>query len=593
MANEYEKIALATRKKISKLTLEQQRQMLKLYENSIDNLATKITKSEDKSLNQRWLIDYQKELKRVSNALARDIELNATSAIGQAAKIGTETEQQIMSKIFNQAGLDIGDHFTSMFSQVQNQVVENIISGNLYKDKLTLSQRIWNHSGKFERDIQYVINQGMLEKKSAIELARDLEQFVKPPARRPWGWRKIYPILKNTPVEYNSMRLARTTINHSYQNSTIQSSNMNPFVEGIEWQSAQIHGRTCDLCLERHGQVFPKGNVPLDHPNGLCTMLPYIPKDLDTVADELRDWIDGGDNPMLDKWYNEYGENFGGLERAKDLLEKNQQAYDVRGIKKPKRPSFRDYPGGVADENFIRDRAAYRRDRETYDELMNQQVDRALKREFNYDTPEKVLAAGRERGIEIDPMLLNGEHDLRAFDELFECYDELREKYPQAMKYEFDYEGRKIPSGVNRIMKGDGDGAKLYYAAFDGDTLKLGDRMLESYEDSMRHYLESTIEGHFSEGNGTYKNLFNHEFGHAIDTYIKNTIRSGKEAPQYLSKMIEYENGKRKIYADYGPPSEYGGTDLGEFFAETFSAYEGGEQTELTKAFGKFLEGWL
>lgn len=310
MVNEYEKIALATRKKISKLTLEQQRQMLKLYENSIDNLATKITKSEDKSLNQRWLIDYQKELKRVSNTLARDIELNATSAIGQAAKIGTETEQQIMSKIFNQAGLDIGDHFTSMFSQVQNQVVENIISGNLYKDKLTLSQRIWNHSGKFERDIQYVINQGILEKKSAIELARDLEQFVREPAKRPWDWQKIYPILKNTPVEYNSMRLARTTINHSYQNSSIQSSNMNPFVEGIEWQSAQIHGRTCDLCLERHGQVFPKDNVPLDHPNGLCTMLPYIPKDLDTVADELRDWIDGDDNPMLDKWYNEYGEYF-------------------------------------------------------------------------------------------------------------------------------------------------------------------------------------------------------------------------------------------------------------------------------------------
>lgn len=306
----YEKIAKATRKKVSKLTLEQQRQLLKLYENSIDNLATKITKSKDKSLNQRWLTDYQKELKNVSNTLARDIESSATSAIRQAAKIGTETEQQIMSKMFKQAGLDTGDHFTSMFLQVQDRVIGDIISGNLYKDKKTLSQRIWNHSGKFEKDIQYVINQGILEKKSAIELAKDLEQFVRYPAKRPTTWGSAYPNLRNRPVDYNSMRLARTTINHAYQNSSIQSSGMNPFVEGIEWRSAQIHGRTCDLCLERHGQIFPKDDVPLDHPNGLCTMVSVLSGDLNTIADELNRWLRGGEDPRLDQWYSEYGDYF-------------------------------------------------------------------------------------------------------------------------------------------------------------------------------------------------------------------------------------------------------------------------------------------
>lgn len=308
--SEYEKIALATRRKVSKLTLEQQRELLRLYENTIESLASKAARPGNKELTQRWLLDYQKELTKAKNELRGAINKSTTSAIGQAAKIGTETEQQIMSKIFKQAGLDTGDHFTSMFSQVQNRVVEDIISGNLYKDKLTLSQRIWNHSGKFEKDIQYVINQGILEKKSAIELARDLEQFVRDPAKRPWDWQKIYPILKNTPVDYNSMRLARTAINHAYQNSTIQSSNMNPFVEGIEWRSANIHGRTCEICMERDGKVFPKDDVPLDHPNGLCTMLPVILKSFDSVADELRGWINGESNKKLDDWYKEYGEYF-------------------------------------------------------------------------------------------------------------------------------------------------------------------------------------------------------------------------------------------------------------------------------------------
>lgn len=308
--SEYEKIALATRRKISKLTLDQQRHTLKLYENSIDNLATKITTSKDKSLSQRWLLDYQKELTNAKNDLRKNINKSTRGYITKAAKIGTETEQQIMTKVFEKIGLDTGDHFTTAFSQVQNRVIEDIISGSLYKDKKTLSQRIWNHSGKFEYDIQYVINQGILEKKSALELARDLEQFVRDPAKRSWEWRKVYPNMGNTKIDYNAQRLARTSINHAYQNSSIQSSGMNPFVEGIEWRSAQIHGRTCDLCLERHGQVFPKDDVPLDHANGLCTMLPYIPKNLDEVADTLKSWLDGGNNKTLDKWYNEYGEYF-------------------------------------------------------------------------------------------------------------------------------------------------------------------------------------------------------------------------------------------------------------------------------------------
>lgn len=316
--NEYERIALGTRRKVSRLTLQQQRDILKLYEDAIIYLSSKITKSKDKSLTQRWLLDYQKELIKAKKGLAKELNKSTKGFIAKAAKIGTETEQQILSKIFELAGIDTGNHFKSMFSQVQNGIIGDIISGNLYKDKLTLSQRIWNHSGAFDNDIQYIINQGIIEKKSALELARDLEQFINEPAKRPWDWSKVYPKLINTKVDYNAQRLARTSINHAYQTASIKSSNMNPFVEGIKWRSAQIHGRTCDLCIERATTdqfglgigVFPKDNVPLDHANGLCTMLPHIPKDLDTVATELNKWLNGSENKTLDKWYNEFGNYF-------------------------------------------------------------------------------------------------------------------------------------------------------------------------------------------------------------------------------------------------------------------------------------------
>jgi len=315
--NEYEKIAKEARKKVSKLTLEQQKQILKLYEDTIEDLAKKAT-TKNKSLTKRWALDYIKELKQAKKELAKEIEASLGTSISKAADIGTEGEQLIFKKIFKLVGIDTGDQFTAMFSQVKNEVIEDIISGNLYKDHKTLSSRIWDTSNKFGKDIQYVISQGILEKKSAIELARDLEKYVKEPAKRGWDWQKIYPYLKNIPVDYNAQRLARTCINHSYQTSTIKSSNKNPFVEGIKWRSAQIHGRTCDLCIERAttdqyglGEgIFPIDDVPLDHPNGLCTMIPYIPKSLDEVAGELRDWLDGSSNDKLDEWYNEYGDYF-------------------------------------------------------------------------------------------------------------------------------------------------------------------------------------------------------------------------------------------------------------------------------------------
>ncbi|WP_352419824.1 hypothetical protein [Proteiniborus sp.] len=39
-------------------------------------------------------------------------------------------------------------------------------------------------------------------------------------------------------------------------------------------------------------------------------MIPVITKSLDDVANELRDWVEGGSNAKLDKWYNEYGDYF-------------------------------------------------------------------------------------------------------------------------------------------------------------------------------------------------------------------------------------------------------------------------------------------
>ena len=71
-----------------------------------------------------------------------------------------------------------------------------------------------------------------------------------------------------------------------------------------------LDGRTCELCMERDNQIFKINEVPLDHPNGLCTTVPEIPMSLEEIGTELRAWVDGEKNIKLDKWFKDYGEDF-------------------------------------------------------------------------------------------------------------------------------------------------------------------------------------------------------------------------------------------------------------------------------------------
>ncbi len=280
---------MEAQKQISKLSLIQQTQLLDLYDDAIAGVAQRVAKTG--SLTERARDDYIKELTRTRKLLAEDVNNLINKGVIKAAEIGARTTIDVL-KI---------ERFTPMFSTVRDDVVKSIISGGLYTDNKTLSDRIWNYSKDFQNDLQYTINQGILQKKSAIELAKDLEKFVLDPAKRPADWGKVYPGMKYKKVDYNAQRLARTSINHSFQTSTIEASRLNPYVDGIQWHSAQQHGRTCDICMDRDGEIYTFDDVPLDHPNGLCTMIPVVSKPSGEIADELRRWLDGEPNPELDR----------------------------------------------------------------------------------------------------------------------------------------------------------------------------------------------------------------------------------------------------------------------------------------------------
>lgn len=59
------------------------------------------------------------------------------------------------------------------------------MSGGIYRDFAGPSERIWDYRRKYDRDIQTILNRGISQQTSAYELAKDLERYLNPSAKKP------------------------------------------------------------------------------------------------------------------------------------------------------------------------------------------------------------------------------------------------------------------------------------------------------------------------------------------------------------------------------------------------------------------------
>lgn len=298
----------AQRKKLN-LAKKQEQQIKQIYNDMYKNLSKKLNKVNPEGLTKRYLDELQKELAKEIKIIHTKVEKVIKKNTEKSTNLANNVQLDFFMQINEQYSLNMKDTFSSMFSKIPKAAMHEILHGTAYKDCKGLSERIWQYTKKFDKDIDYIVTEGIANKKTAYEIAKDLEIYVNPKASKPWEWSNVYPNVSEK-VDYNAQRLARTAVNHAFQQAQKRSCEKNPYVTGIRWVSAGIHGRTCPTCSDRDGQLFKVNEVPLDHPNGLCTTIPEIPMSFDEIGMELRAWIDGESNRKLDNWFSEYGEDF-------------------------------------------------------------------------------------------------------------------------------------------------------------------------------------------------------------------------------------------------------------------------------------------
>lgn len=190
----------------------------------------------------------------------------------------------------------------------KQDVVSRIITGKLYDGKWTLSKAIWGDNVAKQSEIESIIAKGILKNRSLFDISKDIERYVNPNARKGYDWSNLYPGSRKK-VDYNAQRLARTMINHAYQESFVSMTKENPFIEAYKWITSGGH-RVCPLCIDRETSdsyglgpgIFPKDELPLDHPNGMCTFDIVVTMSDKEITDAIADWYLGeGDSDMNEK----------------------------------------------------------------------------------------------------------------------------------------------------------------------------------------------------------------------------------------------------------------------------------------------------
>lgn len=221
---------------------------------------------------------------------------------------------KVMKDITNNK--DVIDKINKNVDVTSRNIVEQMIKGEVYKDGVGLDSRLWSATNASGRKIEDVIISCLARGISSAEASKIISQFAKS-GHHTWDKNKIREKLGDKyankygtgGLDYESLRLMRTTNTHMAQLTVMNSDTVNPYNKFVKYHTGHAGSRTCSICRDRDGKIFPIHDAPLDHPNGLCWLSPVMSKDgktelsLADMVDDMNDYFDGKPNSgVMTQW---------------------------------------------------------------------------------------------------------------------------------------------------------------------------------------------------------------------------------------------------------------------------------------------------
>ena len=288
------------------LLVRQQNEIIKVYQKAYLDIIEKGLKKAGND---------PKKIDKLTKAYATQIynELNDL-----VVKYNTQMSEQIvkMQGDIITAFLDTDDkkfmaQVNKLVDITNKKVINQMVMGDIYHDGKGLSERLWYTSNVSGNKIRTAINSCIAQGMGAADMSEVLKEFAMG-GHHTWSRNKIREKLgpgyarkyHSGGLDYEALRLARTTLTHQAQISVINSSKVNPYLQFVKWHSDHQAGRTCQQCIDRDGQLFKIDEVPLDHPNGMCWLEPCYSMTPEQMAKDMKAWAEGEKNSgLMDKIY--------------------------------------------------------------------------------------------------------------------------------------------------------------------------------------------------------------------------------------------------------------------------------------------------
>lgn len=328
------------RNKPRELTKKQQQQIIQVYKKAYMDTINRGIKN---------AYGDNKAVKNLTAAYSQQIYDELLKVVmkynSQVASDLSDINKQMMQLLMGDGYKQIKDQVDKLVDIVNADTVEQVIQGKLYEKRKGLDKTLWSCTDKSAVKIEDAVASCMAEGMGAAEMAENLKEFAMG-GHHTWSRNKIreklgsgYARKYSGGLDYESLRLARTTITHQAQIETINTKRVNPYMGGVQWHSNHEAGRTCDACNALDGRLYiiDKEDIPLDHPNGACWLEPVwmingkkaTPED---IAKDMRAWANGEKNSGAMNKIPEYKGLGGTKAPAKSIKKTIKKAVKQRGI---------------------------------------------------------------------------------------------------------------------------------------------------------------------------------------------------------------------------------------------------------------------
>jgi hypothetical protein len=313
-AAEYKRLYRAARATYPNLTLQAMKELKRVYLDAAKNVAEIVRRTEAGNLSEltsgAWR-QIQHQLEKEAEIIREAVRARAQYVVERSAQTLTGIEKEYLFDIIDMSnGKIVESGIINMYVSIDRKLVSSMVN-RIYQDGYTFSDRIWKIGEGFSRDIKDVITTGLSAGRDAIDIAKDLEVYVRDGRKKlatrygklekgTASWMRR--IRKD--IDYSALRLVRSEMYQSLQDASVLAGETNPgCTQEYDWVRNGSEDWGCECPSLAAGSPYASDDIPeFPHPNCLCTIRPRL-RDANEFYADVKKWANGGDVDYMDEWY--------------------------------------------------------------------------------------------------------------------------------------------------------------------------------------------------------------------------------------------------------------------------------------------------